>query len=230
MATIPWAATGQKLEASAEQHCRIWLRTIDSWSEFYCNCLLQTAACCWELCSRESGETSKMMPLPAVKTKTMSWKTLKHWGRRVISHNSSLGAKPTSNSWSFALFGKKVDIWVSLMTPDPTYDPKASVFDKLEWKKTTSYWTFKFSRHAFIKPTSQKKKSTSIGSAGSRGDGERCISDEVFHTSQLFLKRQIGHGFIFIQHSRLCFLTFCVIITVETIGGILPVIFWLVPL
>lgn len=163
MATIPWAATGQKLEASAEQHCRIWLRTIDSWSEFYCNCLLQTAACCWELCSRESGETSKMMPLPAVKTKTMSWKTLKHWGRRVISHNSSLGAKPASNSWSFALFGKKVDIWVSLMTPDPTYDPKASVFDKLEWKKTTSYWTFKFSCHAFIKPTSQKKNQPASG-------------------------------------------------------------------
>lgn len=91
MATIPWAATGQKLEASAEQHCRIWLRTIDSWSEFYCNCLLQTAACCWKLCSRESGETSKMMPLPAVKTKTMSWKTLKHWGRRVISEQNPSG-------------------------------------------------------------------------------------------------------------------------------------------
>lgn len=91
MATIPWAATGQKLEASAEQHCHIWLRTIDSWSEFYCNCLLQTAACCWELCSRESGETSKMMPLPAVKTKTMSWKTLKHWGRRVISEQNPSG-------------------------------------------------------------------------------------------------------------------------------------------
>lgn len=82
---------------------------------------------------------------------------------KTLGTRSDKWAKPVWNSWSFALFGKKVDIWVSLMTPDPTYDPKASVFDKLEWKKTTSYWTFKFSRHAFIKPTSQKKNQPASG-------------------------------------------------------------------
>lgn len=97
-------------------------------------------------------------------------------------------------------------------------------------KKTTSYWTFKFSLHAFIKPTSQKKNQPASGQRGLAVMMSAASLMKFSTQVNCFLKRQIGHGFIFIQHSRLCFLTFCVIITVETIGGILPVIFWLVPL